>query len=313
VHVVALAGGVGAARFLRGLVRAVDPTRLTVVANTGDDLCIHGLHVSPDLDTITYTLGGGVHPDQGWGRADETFAVQGELRDRYGRPAWFGLGDRDLATHLVRTEVLAGGGTLSEATAGIAAAWGLPFTLRPMADEPVTTTIETADGRRLHFQEWWVGERAVPDVAAVVLEGIEVARPAPGVADALAAADLVVLCPSNPVVSIGPILALPGLRPLLRDVPVVGVSPIVGGAVVRGMADRLLPAVGSRTAADAVAELYADVLDGWVLDHADAHLAGRLRERGLQVAVTASVMADLDVATALARTAVGLLDPGDRP
>jgi LPPG:FO 2-phospho-L-lactate transferase len=310
VRITALAGGIGAARFLRGLVRAIDPAGLTVVANTGDDLRLHGLHVAPDLDTITYTLGGGVHPEQGWGRAGESFGVATELRDRYGRPAWFTLGDRDLATHLVRSEILAGGGTLTQATAAIAAAWQLPFALLPMTDAPVATRIATGDGRVLHFQEWWVGERAVPPVERVWLDGAEDAAPAPGVLEAIAAADLVVLCPSNPVVSIGTVLAVPGIREAVAAKPVVGVSPIVGGRVVRGMADKLLPAVGSRVAADAVALLYADLLDGWVLDRADEALADGLRAAGLRVAVTDTVMADVDVAEALARAAVGLLAPG---
>jgi len=306
MSIVALAGGVGAARFLRGLVRVVDPAELTVVANTGDDIRLHGLHVSPDLDTITYTLGGGVHPAQGWGRDGETTAVATELRDRYGRPAWFTLGDRDLATHLVRTEILAGGGTLSEATDVIAAAWGLEFRLVPMTDDPVATRIRTTDGRTLHFQEWWVGERAVPPVADVWLEGAAGARPAPGVLEAIAAADVVVLCPSNPVVSIGTILAVPGIRPALRRACVVGVSPIVAGAVVRGMADRLLPATGTDVSALAVARSYADFLDGWVVDRADEDAAAPLRQLGLAVAVTDTVMTTPDVAASVAGAALGL-------
>lgn len=307
MRVVALAGGIGAARFLRGLVEVVDPADLTVVANTGDDLVLHGLHVSPDLDTITYTLGGGVNPEQGWGRADESLTVSGELRDRYGEPDWFTLGDRDLATHLVRTRVLRDGGTLSDATARVAAAWRLPFTLLPMCDAPVTTRIATTDGRDLHFQQWWVGERARPDVADVRFDGAEAARPAPGVLEALAAADAVVFCPSNPVVSIAPILAVPGLCEAVAARPAVGVSPIVGGAVVRGMADRLLPATGSAVSAAAVAERYRDVLDAWVIDGKDAVLADEVAALGLRVAVTDTIMATPQVSAALARTALGLL------
>ena len=307
MRVVALAGGIGAARFLRGLVRAVDPTTLTVVGNTGDDLRLHGLHVSPDLDTITYTLGGGVHPDQGWGRAGDTLAVSTELRDRYSQPAWFTLGDRDLATHLLRTRILADGGTLSDATRVIAGAWDLPFTLLPMTDDPVQTRVRTTDGRELHFQEWWVGEHAAPDVAAVWLEGAREASPAPRVLDTLAKADAVVLCPSNPVVSIGTILAIPGIRNALMDVPVVGVSPIVGGAVVRGMADRLLPATGSAVSALAVAERYADFLDGWVIDQKDANLDQAVAALGIKVAVTDTIMRSPQVAEDVARTALALI------
>ena len=303
----ALAGGIGAARFLRGLVRVVDPAELVVVANTGDDLELHGLHVSPDLDSITYTLGGGVNAEQGWGRADERFTVAGELAQRYGRPTWFTLGDRDLATHLVRTEALRAGRPLSDVTAEIAAAWGLPFTLLPMTDDPVATRVRTRDGRDLHFQEWWVGEHAEPDVASVRLQGADAARPAPGVLEAIAGAETVLLCPSNPVVSIGTILAVTGIRDALREATVAGVSPIVGGRVVRGMADRLLPSVGVATSAEGVAELYADFLDGWVIDNVDAAAAAGLRAWGLAVAVEQTVMHDAEVAAALAKATLALV------
>lgn len=306
MNVVALAGGIGAARFLSGLLQVVDPTHLTVVANTGDDLELHGLHVSPDLDTVTYTLAGGVHPEQGWGRAEETFTVAGELEARYGRGRWFTLGDRDLATHLVRTQALRAGGTLSEATREIAAAWGLPFALLPMTDDPVATRVRTEDGRDLHFQQWWVGERAQSPVAEVRLEGAERARPAPGVLEAIEAADAVLLCPSNPVVSIGTILSVPGLRAALKSPVVVGVSPIVAGQVVRGMADRLLPAVGLEVSAVGVARGYADFLDGWVIDERDAGLAVQVRDMGVEVRVTDTIMRDVSVSAALARTCLDL-------
>lgn len=306
MQIVALAGGVGAARFLTGLVREVDPAALTVIANTGDDLVLHGLRVSPDLDTLTYTLGGAADPEQGWGRAGDTGAVSAELRDRYGRPDWFTLGDRDLATSLVRTEIIAGGGSLSDATAAVAAAWGLGFRLLPMTDHPVETRIRTTDGRDLHFQEWWIRERAMPDVAEVRLAGAEQSRPAPGVLEAIRDADAVLLCPSNPVVSLGTILAVPGIRTALRERPVAGISPIVGGKVVRGMADRLLPAVGAETSAAGVAGLYADVLDGWVIDHADAGAAPGLEDQGLRVAVTDTIMRTSEVSAGLARAALAL-------
>jgi LPPG:FO 2-phospho-L-lactate transferase len=303
MKVTAIAGGVGAARFLRGVVQVVDD--LTVVVNTGDDLRIHGLHVSPDLDTIAYTLGGGIHPHQQWGRAEETFTVADELADRYGRHRWFTLGDRDLATHLVRSEILGAGGTLSDATQQIAAAWKLGVTLLPMTDDPVTTRIHTRDGRDLHFQEWWVGEHAEPPVAQVRYAGAEQARPAPGVLDAIAAADLVLLCPSNPVVSIGTVLAVPGIRAALAAPRVVGVSPIVGGAVVRGMADRLLPAVGCAVSAPAVAGLYADILDGWVMDDVDAAHADQVPGH-IHTVTTQTVMHDAAASAALAGVAVTL-------
>lgn len=312
-RVVALAGGIGAARFLRGLVRVVPADAVTVVVNTGDDLHLHGLHISPDLDTITYTLGGGVHPVQGWGRADERRTVATELAERYREPSWFTLGDRDLATHLLRTGMLAAGATLSEATARIAAAWELPLRLLPMTDDDVATMIQTVDGRTLHFQEWWVGERAKPDVAAVRLDGAARARPAPGVLDAIAAAAVVLLCPSNPVVSIGTILDVPGIRVALRDPMVVGVSPIVGGRVVRGMADRLLPAIGAEVSARGVAALYADFLDGWVIDHEDAADADAIAATGVAVRVTDTIMRTPEVSAALARTALDLADEVRRP
>lgn len=304
--VVALAGGIGAARFLRGLVQVVPDDALTVIVNTGDDLRLHGLHVSPDLDTITYTLGGGVHPEQGWGRADERHTVATELAERYGVPGWFTLGDRDLATHLVRTGMLADGATLSQATERIAAAWGLRLRLLPMTDDAVATMIDTTDGRTLHFQRWWVGERATPEVAAVRLDGAAAARPAPGVLDAIADAAVVVLCPSNPVVSIGTILAVPGIREALVDRPVVGVSPIVGGRVVRGMADRLLPAVGADVSAAAVAGLYHDLLDGWVMDTADGGQVDTVTALGVATRVTDTIMATPAVSAALARTVLDL-------
>lgn len=308
-HLVALAGGIGAARFLRGLVRAVDPSGLTVIANTGDDLRLHGLHVSPDLDTIVYTLGGGVHPHQGWGRADERLTVATELRERYGQPGWFTLGDRDIATHLVRSRILSEGGTLTDATRVIAAAWDLPFTLLPMTDDAVATRIRTTDGRVLHFQQWWVGERARADVAEVWFDGAEDAKPAPGVLEALQAADAVILCPSNPIVSIGTILAVPGIRDALRTIPVVGISPIVGGTVVRGMADRLLPAAGSEVSAVAVARRYTDFLGGWVLDEKDATLAEEVEALGLRVAVTDTIMRSPEIAEGVARVALDLVHP----
>src|SRR5690625_4395575 len=202
MRIVALAGGVGAARFLRGMVRVVPGSDLTVVVNTGDDVMMHGLKVCPDLDSITYTLGGGADTTRGWGQADETYTVATQLAERYGQPDWFTLGDKDIATHLFRSKLLAEGVGLSAATAQIAAAWGLELTMLPMTDDPVTTRIHTVDGRDLHFQQWWVRERAAADVARVEFAGAGSAAPAPGVLEALSSADVVVLCPSNPVVSI---------------------------------------------------------------------------------------------------------------
>jgi LPPG:FO 2-phospho-L-lactate transferase len=304
-----LAGGVGAARFLRGLVRIVEPSEITVIGNVGDDLTVHGLHVSPDLDTITYTLAGAVHPEQGWGRTDESFRVAEEL-ERYGRPTWFTLGDRDLATHLTRTGRLREGAALSTVTAEITGAWNLGIRLIPVTDDPVATRVRTTDGRDIHFQEYWVRERAQAEVAEVYLDGATDARPAPGVLETIQSAEAVLVCPSNPVVSIGTILEVPGVRDAVHETPapVVGVSPIIGGTVVRGMADRLLPSVGAEVSAAGVARLYADWLDGWVIDDVDTPSAPEIESLGIAVAVTQTMMDDLETAGDLARTVVDLAE-----
>lgn len=305
--VTVLAGGVGAARFLRGLVAVVDPAAVTVVVNVGDDLEVHGLHVSPDLDSITYHLGEVVHPEQQWGRAKESFTVAEELA-RFGRETWFTLGDRDLATHLHRTARLREGVPLSQVTAEITRAFGLATRLLPATDDPVATRVTTADGQDLHFQEYWIRDRASHDVEGVELAGAAEARPAPGVVEAITDADVVLVAPSNPVVSIGTILAVPGIEAALTtcSAPVVGVSPIVGGGVVRGMADRLLPAIGVPVSAVGVAAHYAGWLDGWVLDREDAAHEQAVAELGLGVRVTDTMMDDPRVAAALARTCLDL-------
>lgn len=263
-----LAGGIGAARFLRGLLAATDEP-VTVVGNTGDDITLHGLRVCPDLDTVTYTLGGGIHEEQGWGRADETFAVAKEL-EAYGAPSWFTLGDKDIATHLLRTQLLREQVPLSEVTRRIAERWRLPVRLLPMTDDPVETRV-VANGREMHFQEYWVGLHASVPVERVWLHGAESARPAPGVLDAIGSADRIVLPPSNPVVSIGTILAIPGIREAVvaSPAPKVGVSPIIGGSPVRGMADRMLDAIGVPCTAAGVYEHYG-FLDRWLVDPVDA-------------------------------------------
>ena len=297
-----LAGGVGAARFLRGLVRCVPPEEVTVVVNVGDDLERHGLRVCPDLDTITYWLAGLVDPDRQWGRADERHTVAEELR-RFGHDTWFTLGDRDLATHLHRTMRLHQGATLSEVTAEVAAAFGVTVRLLPVTDDEVATRITTDEGRDLHFQEYWVRERGEPNVTAVQLAGADRARPAPGVLEAILDAEALLLAPSNPVVSIGTILAVPGLRDAVaRTVaPVVGVSPIISGSVVRGMADRLLPALGAEVSASGVAEHYGELLDAWIVDDADAEAVEHLAGRGVTALAAPTLMDDPLVAAELAR------------
>ena len=266
MHITALAGGIGGARFLRGLLaylHADSPGghEVTVIGNTGDDIWIHGLRVCPDLDTVMYTLGGGISAERGWGREDETFTVKDELAAYGVEPTWFGLGDRDIATHLIRTQSLQAGYSLSDVTAALCERWQPGVRLLPMTDDRAEThvIVEDDEGRRaIHFQEWWIRYRASLPAQGFVIVGIEEARPAPGVIDAINSCDVVLLPPSNPVVSIGTILQVPGIREAIAttSAPVVGLSPIVGGAPVRGMADACLTAIGLQTSAFAVAEHY---------------------------------------------------------
>lgn len=302
-----LAGGVGAARFLRGLTAAVDPAEVVAIVNVGDDLSLHGLRICPDLDSITYWLAGVVHPEQQWGRADESHVVAGELR-RFGHDGWFTLGDRDLATHLHRSQRLREGASLSQATDEIRRAFGVDVRLLPVTDDPFETRIHTQDGRDLHFQEYWVRERARPDVARIVFDGASGSKPAPGVIEALLDAEVVLVAPSNPAVSVDPILAVPGVLDALRQTraPIVGVSPIIGGAVVRGMAHRLLPALGAEVSAAGVAAHYGDLLDGWVIDEVDAALVPTIEAAGPRCVAAETLMDDLDVAASLARTCLSL-------
>jgi LPPG:FO 2-phospho-L-lactate transferase len=312
MRVTALAGGIGAGKFLRGLVRAVAPEAVTVIANTGDDITMHGLHVSPDLDSVTYWLGDVFDRERGWGRRDETFRATEELRAFDAEQAWFNLGDLDLATHLFRTNLLAAGETLTSATAAVARRFGVVARLLPMSDDPVTTRISVvADGEELdlHFQEYWVRRGGRDEVKAVRYEGAERSRPAPGVLEALTAADAIVLCPSNAVASLGPILAVPGIRETVgaRRTDVVGVSGIVAGAPLAGMADRLMPAAGAEVTAVGAAEYYRGLLGAWVVDDADRALIPRIEATGLRVGATDSIMTDDAKAEALARFALGLL------
>jgi LPPG:FO 2-phospho-L-lactate transferase len=299
--IVALAGGTGAAKLLRGLARAGDPARLFVVGNTGDDLECWGLHVSPDLDSVAYALAGLLDPVRGWGVRDDTFHCREAMR-RLGAPAWFSLGDRDLATHLRRTELLRGGASLSQATAAVAAALGVDARLCPMSDDPVRTRIRTPEGW-LAFQEFFVRERARPEVHEVSYAGAEAARPAPGVVEAIGAAETVVVCCSNPVTSIGPILAVPGIVAALEATaaPVVAVSPIVGDAPVSGPAGKLLLARGLPVSVLSIARVYAPWLDVLVIDRRDAALAPRLEDSGVRPVVTDALMTDAAAETALAR------------
>jgi LPPG:FO 2-phospho-L-lactate transferase len=303
---VALAGGVGAARFLRGLVQIVAPDDVTVVVNTGDDDWFHGLLVCPDLDTVTYTLAGAENPETGWGLAGETFATMAAL-ERYGVPTWFRLGDRDLATHLYRDERLRAGAPLSTVTTEISDKWGVRSRILPMTDERVATRIDVrgSDGEvsELRMQEWFVRERAEPPVAAVRFEGAAGAVPAPGVLEALDHAETIVVCPSNPVISIGPIVAVPGVRDALRRRRdrVVGVSPIIAGAPVKGPADRLMGPLGMEVSCVGVARAYRDFCSALVIDAGDAARAAEVEALGVRAVVADTLMRDARVAAALAR------------
>ena len=317
MRITALAGGVGGARFLRGLLAHLDRSpslpgsHVTVIGNTGDDITLFGLRVCPDLDTLVYTLGGGVHEGQGWGRADESHRVQGELAAYGAVPQWFALGDLDLGTHVVRSQWLGQGLSLSEVTARIAGRWGLPdrgVTLLPMTDSPVETHVvldQDDEQRAVHFQEWWVRLQAAVPAQRFVAVGMDRATPAPGVLDAIRQADVVLLPPSNPVVSIGIILGVPGVRDALRGsaAPVVGVSPIIGGMPVRGHADACLDAVGVETSAAGVAGLYADFLDGWLVAPDDA---ASVRLPRVEVRGRPLLMSDPDAAADIAGAALDL-------
>lgn len=318
MRITALAGGVGGARFLRGLRAHLDrspdlaDSTVTVIGNTGDDISLFGLRVCPDLDTILYTLGGGVHEGQGWGRADETHRVQGELAAYGAVPQWFALGDQDFGTHIVRSQWLGQGLSLSEVTARLAERWGLPgcgVTLLPMSDSPVETHVVIDEGegpRAVHFQEWWVRLQASVPASRFVAVGMDQATAAPGVLDAIRQADLVLLPPSNPVVSIGIILGVPGVRDALRgtSAPVVGVSPLISGAPVRGHADACLRAIGVESTTTAVAGLYADFLDGWLVAPDDeAAFTGQKR---LAVRGRPLLMTDVDAAADIAGAALDL-------
>ncbi|RJL30485.1 2-phospho-L-lactate transferase [Bailinhaonella thermotolerans] len=308
MRIVALAGGIGGARFLRGLKLAAPDAEITVIGNTGDDIILFGLQVCPDLDTVMYTLGGGIHEEQGWGRAGETFAVKEELAAYGVEPQWFGLGDRDFATHIVRTQMLNAGYPLSAVTEALCHRWRPGVRLIPMTDDRVEThvVIEDDRGRRaVHFQEWWVRLRAGVPAQDIVLVGADDAKPAPGVLDAIAEADVVLLPPSNPVVSVGTILRIPGIREALTGKTVVGVSPIIGGAPVRGMADACLTAIGVETSAQAVAELYGSpLLDGWLVAEEDAGVS----VEGVVTRARPLLMTDERAAADIARAALDLAD-----
>jgi LPPG:FO 2-phospho-L-lactate transferase len=313
MRITVLAGGVGAARFLRGLRAAAPDAQITVVGNTGDDITLFGLRVCPDLDTVMYTLGGGINPEQGWGRAEESFAIRDELAAYGAGPSWFTLGDRDFATHILRSELLSKGTPLSEVTRVLCERWQPGVRLLPMTDDVVETHVTLAPQPDqlapsvIHFQEWWVRLHAAVPAESIVPVGAEHATPAPGVLEAIAEADFIVLPPSNPVVSIGPILAVPGIRDAAEGKTLVGVSGIIGGAPVRGMADACLTTIGVETSAAAVAAHYGPrLLNGWLVDDQDKAAADDPRCAGIEVRALPLYMSDLETTAAIARAAIDL-------
>ncbi|GGN62895.1 2-phospho-L-lactate transferase [Streptomyces kronopolitis] len=320
MRIVVLAGGIGGARFLRGLKSAAPDADITVIGNTGDDIHLFGLKVCPDLDTVMYTLGGGINEEQGWGRTDETFRVKEELAAYGVGPEWFGLGDRDFATHIVRTQMLSAGYPLSAVTEALCARWKPGVRLLPMSDDRIETHVavtepgsdgEEGERKAIHFQEYWVRLRASVPAHAVVPVGADQAKPAPGVLEAIAAADVVLFPPSNPVVSIGTILAVPGIREAIADagVPVVGLSPIVGDAPVRGMADKVLAAVGVESTAAAVARHYGSgLLDGWLVDSTDEGAVAEVEAAGIRCRAVPLMMTDTDATAAMVREALALAE-----
>jgi LPPG:FO 2-phospho-L-lactate transferase len=320
MRIVVLAGGIGGARFLVG-VRAWAKARgasVTAIVNIGDDVTLHGVRICPDLDSVMYTLGGGADAERGWGRAGETWTVRDELAAYGAEPSWFGLGDRDLATHLVRTRMLDAGYPLSAVTEALCARWQPGLELLPASDDRVEThVVVPGDGSpetAIHFQEWWVRHRGALPARRFVFVGAESAKPAPGVLDALGAADVVLVAPSNPVVSVAPILGVPGIREAVVSgpAPVVGVSPVIGGAPVRGMADRCLEAVGVECSAAGVGGLYgarADggLLDGWLVDLTDV----ATEVPGVRVRAAPLWMTDEAATVAMVDEALALAEPGD--
>jgi len=290
MKITALAGGVGASKLLLGLVRIMDARELTVIVNTGDDIVLHGLYICPDLDIVTYTLAGSVNPETGWGLAGDTFHSLKAMA-RYGREQWFNLGDRDLATHIHRTALLAEGKTLSEATDAIRRDWGVSARLLPMSDQPIPTTILTDLGE-MHFQEYLVKHRTEPSIQDIRFEGVESALPAPGVLEALLRADGILICPSNPLISIGPILAVPGVREVLwmRREHVVAVSPLVGGKSLKGPTDKMLAECLIDSTSCGVAHLYQDIASVMVIDPADSGLCPEIQQQGVRPVLVPSVM-----------------------
>jgi LPPG:FO 2-phospho-L-lactate transferase len=299
--ITAFAGGIGAARFLQGLVRVIDPRNLTVIVNTADDVEFFGLHISPDVDIVIYTLAGVVNPDTGWGFRSDTFVCLEELR-KFKYEGWFQLGDRDLATHIHRTRLLGEGWSLTRITDSIRRRFSLGPRILPMSDDPVTTRIATDRGI-IHFQEYLVKRKARDRVRKVLFAGVKTACPSPQVLDAIRRADGIVICPSNPIVSIGPILHLKGVRAALQQTQakIVAISPIVGGKPIKGPAAKIMSGLGMKVSATQVARLYLDFIDTFIIDEIDRPLAGKIESLGCRVVVTDTIMKDLGAKIRLAK------------
>jgi len=300
--ITALAGGVGASKFLDGLSRVAPPEEISIIVNTGDDIEMFGLYIAPDLDIVTYTLAGAVNPETGWGLAGDTFNCLEQLLGYTRTERWFNLGDRDLAAHIFRAQQLRQGLSLSEIAERLRTALGVKSRVLPMTDTHTPTTIITAEGE-MHFQEYLVKRRAQPKVTGIRFEYIESAKPAPGVAEAVLSSDAIIICPSNPLISIGPILAVPGMRGLLEraEAPVAAISPVVGGASLKGPTDKMLADLGMQVSAAQVARLYSDVADVFILDVQDEAAKPEIEDLGLKVCVTDTVMSGLEEKIRLAK------------
>lgn len=308
IKVVALAGGIGGARFLKGL-RLIDNLDISVIINNGDDITMHGLRICPDLDSVIYNLAGESDLVRGWGRKDETWVVQQQLAHYLGQEQWFNLGDKDYATHIYRTNLLNNGVELSEIVKLQCAKWGIGQNLMPATNDFVQTEVKLADGKQIHFQEWWVKHRAALPANGFELIGAEAAKPAPGVLDAIAQADLIILPPSNPIVSIGMILRIPGIRAAMMTAgaPVVGVSPIIGGNPVLGMADKCLTALGLETSATSVAAQYGDLLDAWLIADSDDEQVSAITSLGIKCESAPLLMTDDQAAKEIAMRAIAMM------
>lgn len=306
--ITALAGGVGAARFLQGLIRHVSQDELTIIVNTGDDFEFHGLHVSPDLDIVMYTLAGVVDEGKGWGIKDDTFNCL-KMLEQYGHETWFNLGDKDFATSIERTKLLREGYTLSNVTSLLCKSFNLKMRIIPMTDSKFETIISTDKGK-MHFEEYLIKREAADQVLSVDFAGVERALPAKGVIEAISESDGIIVCPSNPIVSIGTILSLKGIRDTLNSTTAIiaGISPIVGGATIKGPADKLMRGLGFEVSAYGVASLYRDFLDGFVIDKADENQKEQIEKLGVSVSVTNTIMKTLDDKSRLARTVLDMIE-----